>query len=114
MQLKFKGLVAISIFTLIALIGIQGYLIYNTYELKKKTYTIDARNAIAKVYNTKELDSIMWLYRTDFLENLRAYEKGELKEKDLLLNLREKTIEINLVFCNFLIKGWQRRKRIIM
>ncbi len=36
MQLKFKGLVAISIFTLIALISIQGYLIYNTYELKKK------------------------------------------------------------------------------
>jgi len=110
MQLKFKGLVAISIFTLIALIGIQGYLIYNTYELKKKTYTIDARNAIAKVYNTKELDSIMWLYRTDFLENLRAYEKGELKEKDLLLNLREKTIEINPGFLQLFNQGLAKEK----
>ena len=110
MQLKFKGLVAISIFTLIALIGIQGYLIYNTYELKKKTYTIDARNAIAKVYNTKELDSIMWLYRTDFLENLTAYEKGELKEKDLLLNLREKTIEINPGFLQLFNQGLAKEK----
>lgn len=110
MQLKFKGLVAISIFTLIALIGIQGYLIYNTYELKKKTYTIDARNAIAKVYNTKELDSIMWLYRTDFLENLRAYEKGDLKEKDLLLNLREKTIEINPGFLQLFNEGLAKEK----
>ena len=95
MQLKFKGLVAISIFTLIALISIQGYLIYNTYELKKKTYTIDARNAIAKVYLTKELDSVMWLYRTDFLENLNAYENGNFTEKALLTALRNKTSEIN-------------------
>ena len=105
MQLKFKGLVAISIITLIALIGIQGYLIYNTYELKKKTYTIDARNAIAKVYNTKELDSIMWLYRTDFLENLVAYEKGNLEGEDLLLKLREKTQEINPEFLKLFNDG---------
>lgn len=105
MQLKFKGLVAISIITLIALIGIQGYLIYNTYELKKKTYTIDARNAIAKVYNTKELDSIMWLYRTNFLENLVAYEKGNLEGEDLLLKLREKTQEINPEFLKLFNDG---------
>jgi hypothetical protein len=105
MQLKFKGLVAISIFTLIALISIQGYLIYNTYELKKKTYTIDARNAIAKVYLTKELDSVMWLYRTDFLENLNAYENGNFTEKALLTALRNKTSEINPGFLQLFNDG---------
>ncbi len=110
MQLKFKGLVALSIFTLIALIGIQGYLIYNTYELKKKTYTIDARNAIAKVYNTKELDSIMWLYRTDFLENLGKYEKGQLQQEALLTELRNKTSEINPGFLTFFNVGLNREK----
>lgn len=110
MQLKFKGLVALSIITLIALIGIQGYLIYNTYELKKKTYTIDARNAIAKVYNTAELDSLMWLYRTDFLENLVAYDGGNLKEQDLLLELIDKTQEINPEFLKLFNDGLAKEK----
>ncbi|WP_410005238.1 sensor histidine kinase [Aequorivita nionensis] len=107
MQLKFKGLVAISIFTLIALIGIQGYLIYNTYELKKKTFSIDARMAISKVYYTKEVDSIMWLYRNDFFTQLEALKKGEISKKDALQRLKQKTEEINPGFLAVYKKGME-------
>ncbi|MCB0451879.1 MAG: HAMP domain-containing histidine kinase [Aequorivita sp.] len=110
MQLKFKGLVALSILTLIALIGIQGYLIHNTYELKKKTYTIDARNAIAKVYNSATVDSIMWLYRTDFLHNLEAYQEGNLNEQDLILKLQHKTAQINPAFVQLFNEGLANEK----
>ena len=110
MQLKFNVLVAFSVLTLVALIGIQGYLIYNTYELKKKTYTIDARNAIAKVYNSATVDSIMWLYRTDFLQNLQAFEKGNIKEQDLIVKLQQKTSEINPVFVQLFNEGLAKEK----
>ncbi len=105
MQLKFKSLVAISLVTLIALIGIQGYLIYNTYELKKKTYTMDARNAIKKVYGTKVIDSVIWLYRTDFLENLERYKDGTVDDEELLKRLKSKTEEINPLFLKLFKDG---------
>ncbi|MDT0555342.1 sensor histidine kinase [Patiriisocius hiemis] len=91
-------MILLSVVTLVALIAIQGYLIYNTYQLKKKTYTIDARNAIAKVYNTPELDSIMWLYRTDFKDNLKSYEAGNLSKDSLLKKLQDKSTSINYGF----------------
>ncbi|PVW15615.1 sensor histidine kinase [Marixanthomonas spongiae] len=98
MQLKSKVLILFSVFTLIALIGIQGYLIYNSYELKQKTITIDARNAIAKIYNTPTVDSIAWLYRNDFLEALEAYKNKRISKQQMLQRLDEKTTEINSGF----------------
>lgn len=107
MQLKIRGLIALSIVTLIALIGIQGYLIYNTYELKKKTFSIDARMAISKVYYTKEIDSIMWLYRKDFFLQLEAFKKGQISKKEALQKLREKANEINPGFLEVYKNGMQ-------
>jgi len=66
MSLKLRFLILGSVITLIAISAIQAYLIYNTYELKKKTFAIDARNSIAKVYSTKEIDSLLWIYRKPF------------------------------------------------
>ena len=111
MQLKFKGLVAISIFTLIALIGIQGYLIYNTYELKQKTYTFDARTAIGKVYNTKEMDSLMWLYRTDFLANLEVDGETPEGQTQLMEALEKKTAEINPAFLKMYNEGLAQQEQ---
>ncbi|MCT8340257.1 HAMP domain-containing histidine kinase [Flavobacteriaceae bacterium TK19130] len=107
MQSKSKVLVVFSIFTLIALIAIQGYLIYNTYELKQKTITIDARNAIAKVYNTPEVDSIAWLYRNDFLSNLELYKQKEISKQELVNRLERKSEAINPGFKTVFDAGLQ-------
>lgn len=107
MKFKFKGLVLVSILTLIALIGIQGYLIYNTYELKKKTFSIDARLAISKVYYTKEVDSIMWLYRNEFFDHLEAYKNGKITKQDALNQLKEKVRKINPGFLSVYKKGME-------
>ena len=105
MQLKLKVLIFGSVLTLVALIAIQGYLIYNSYELKKKTITIDARNAIAKLYNTPEIDSIFWTYRNDFKANLTKYEKDEISQTTLLNRLQEKAKAINPSFMEVYSKG---------
>lgn len=105
MQLKSRVLIIASIFTLFALIAIQGYLIYNSYELKNKTFTIDARNAIAKVYNTKEVDSVMWLYRNHFLTRLESYRNNSISKKELINSLQTKASEINPNFLSFYHNG---------
>ncbi|OAB77959.1 sensor histidine kinase [Cochleicola gelatinilyticus] len=105
MQLKTKGLIIAAVITLLALIAIQGYLIYNSYELKKKTITIDARNAVAKVYNTKEVDSILWLYRNDFLYHLEEYKSGNLTKDKAVEGLQQKAKEINPGFLNLYKQG---------
>ena len=103
--MKFKLLIAISILTLISLVGIQGYLIYNSYELKHKTITIDARNAIARIYTSPKIDSIAWLYRNNFLSNLEAYKNNEISKDDLLDSLQEKSKEINPGFLKIFNEG---------
>ncbi|HBY66815.1 MAG TPA: sensor histidine kinase, partial [Flavobacteriaceae bacterium] len=83
----------------------QGYLIYNSYELKQKTITIDARNAIAKIYTTPKVDSIAWLYRTDFLNHLEAYKNKKISKQELLQLLEKKSTEINPGFLDVFNKG---------
>ncbi|OEI80875.1 hypothetical protein AST99_07240 [Formosa algae] len=101
MQLKSKILILGAIITLLALTAIQGYLIYNTYELKKSAFTIDARNAIAVIYGQKQVDSLMWDYRNDFLKQLESYKKGQITKPQVLENLKEKVEPINVLFNDF-------------
>ncbi|QIE58380.1 HAMP domain-containing histidine kinase [Rasiella rasia] len=103
--MKFKLLIILSILTLLSLVGIQGYLIYNSYELKQKTITIDARNAIAKIYTSPAIDSIAWLYRTDFLQNLEAYKTNNSTNEALLDALQKKSKEINPGFLEIFNNG---------
>ncbi|MDX1462240.1 MAG: HAMP domain-containing sensor histidine kinase [Marinirhabdus sp.] len=103
--MKFKLLIVLSIATLISLIGIQGYLIYNSYELKQKTITIDARNAIARIYNSPQIDSISWLYRNNFLNNLELYRNNKITRKALLDSLEATSQEINPGFLEIYNAG---------
>ncbi|PZD79214.1 sensor histidine kinase KdpD [Mesonia sp. K7] len=96
--MKLKSLKILAILSLIALSLIQSYLVYNTYQLKKRTLIIDANRTVARIYNTPTIDSIMWLYRNDFLEKLRLYKEEKIDKKILLNELKKKTSEINPLF----------------
>lgn len=106
MQIKSNTLVAGAILTLIALTSIQLYLMRNSWDLKKKSITIDARTAIASVYNTPKVDSLMWLYRNDFLDNLEKYEEGEIDSNALLASLKTKCRSINPTFQSLFAEGF--------
>lgn len=100
MLLKTRYLVLGSIATLIAISAIQGYLIYNTYELKKKSIAIEARNVIAQVYSTPEIDSLLWVYRNDFLVLIEKYENQKISKENVIDNLRLKVKEVNKEFLS--------------
>ncbi|WP_338375947.1 HAMP domain-containing sensor histidine kinase [uncultured Flavobacterium sp.] len=103
--MKSRFLILGSIVTLIAISAIQAYLIYNTYELKKKTFAMDARNSIAKVYTTQEVDSLSWIYRNDFLNQLELYENSKISKSEVLKNLETTTREINKSFLKLYEEG---------
>jgi len=110
MSLKLRFLILGSVITLIAISAIQAYLIYNTYELKKKTFAIDARNSIAKVYSTKEIDSLLWIYRNDFLNQLEKYEASKISKTEVLKNLELKTKEVNSTFLKVYEEGIKKNE----
>ena len=105
-MIKNTGLLSfLSVFTLIALTGIQSYLIFNTYKLKKKDAINNARVSLSKVYNSKKIDSLMWIYRNEFLIQLEQFEKGKISKEQVLENITFKTQEINPSFREAYHKG---------
>lgn len=68
---------------------------------------MDARNAVARIYNTQEVDSLMWLYRTDFLNNLKEFEQGKIDTSVLLTSLQQKTKALNPDFLEIFKKGFE-------
>lgn len=110
MVLKTRYLILGSIVTLIAISIIQGYLIYNTYELKKKSIAIEARNTIAQIYSTPQVDSLFWVYRNDFLLQIEKYENKEISKNKLIENLKTKTKEVNISFLKIYNDNLKRNK----
>ena len=90
MQRRINILIITAVSTLLALVGIQAYLIYNTYELKKKAFLVETKNAIGRLDDEAELVvetadlwgqqfvELLWDYRfknigkDEFLEALKT------------------------------------------
>ncbi|GHC50283.1 sensor histidine kinase [Ulvibacter litoralis] len=105
MQLKSKVLIFASVITLLALTGIQSYLIYNTYELKKKAFVVDAKAEVGKVYRTPTIDSLMWTYRYHFLDKIQEYKSNKISKEAVIDSLKKKTSAINGRFLELYNEG---------
>lgn len=82
MKKRILFLITGCIFTVAALAVIQGYFIYNTYQLKAKEANLAINQELLKIETTGKLDTInkAWMRKTkDFI--LR-YENGEVTKRD--------------------------------
>ena len=93
MQQKINILISTAIIALLGLISIQGYLIYNTYELKKDAFLNETRKAIGRIDDESEViaevEDMMSEY---FMELLWEYKYENLKKeqiKKLMLAYRD-------------------------
>ena len=83
MKKRILFLIIGCILTVTALAVIQGYFIYNTYQLKAKEANLAINQELLKIETTGKLDTInkAWMRKTkDFI---RRYEKGEVTKKRL-------------------------------
>ena len=71
MKKKINVLIIAAILGLIALSVIQGYLINNTYKLKKDAFISETRKSVSKIDDfSPALDSLTDFWRENFLEKL--------------------------------------------
>ena len=86
MKKKINLLIIASILGLVALSIIQGYLINNTYKLKKEAFIGDTKRSISQIDDFSPiLDSLSDIWQDDFLKTISDY-KINLATKDDVLN----------------------------
>ncbi|MBC8754374.1 HAMP domain-containing histidine kinase [Kordia sp. YSTF-M3] len=95
MKNKVTILIIASIATLIALSAIQGYLIENAYQLKKKSFIQETDDAISDIDNHPELDSIVDVIGEDLRTNLGDYKNNRISKAEVIRKLRIKGDSVN-------------------
>ncbi|MBC2843783.1 sensor histidine kinase [Winogradskyella flava] len=88
MKRKINLLIIASILGLIALSIIQGYLVNNTYKLKKKAFITETRRSISQIDDfSPALDSLSDFWQENFLNTLVDYKYGLAKKADVFNRL---------------------------
>ena len=95
MKPKITWLVFISIIAFIALSGIQGYLIYNTYTLKSNAFIENTRSKILSIDYDQELDSIVDTWQEDLKNQIADYKNKRTTQKEMLDWLQQKADSLN-------------------
>ncbi|TBV24919.1 sensor histidine kinase [Meridianimaribacter sp. CL38] len=108
MQIKSKFLIAGAIIALIALTSMQGYLTFNTFDLRKKSFAVDSRTKIGDIVKTKYVDSLSWHYRMDFVDKIPDYKRNRISKEELLADLKFFANDRNDEFTEYFNKEAER------
>ncbi len=89
MKKKINLLILLSILGLIALSIIQGYLINNTYKLKKEAFITETRRSISQIDDfSPALDSLSGIWKDNFLNTVSDYKIDLASRSDILDGLQ--------------------------
>lgn len=95
MKTKFFWLITVSIVVFLALSSIQGYLIYNTYTLKRNAFIDKTRDRILKIDYNQELDSIVDSWGEELKNQIADYKNHRISKKELLYRIKIKADTLN-------------------
>lgn len=96
MKSKFSILILISALALLALCGIQAYLINNTYELKKAAFLNETDEVVSEISNVRELDSLYdYLIQEDLENHIADYLNGRITKRQAKERFYRKADEFN-------------------
>ncbi|MFK7811966.1 MAG: sensor histidine kinase [Maribacter sp.] len=99
MKKRISILIITAIVTLIALTAIQAYLIYNTYELKKKAFLNETKDAIGRLDDEAELViETAELWGQEFTRLLWEYRFTNLEREQFLTALRSDKDSVSKAF----------------
>ncbi len=104
MRQKISVLIITSVLALVALCGIQAYLIHNTYQLKKDAFIKETKKSISGIDNTTEMDSLGEIWYTKLTENLIEYQKKTIQKKEAIDKFNLHTDSINDLFKKYYAK----------
>jgi len=102
MKQKILFLIISCIITVVALACIQGYFIYNTYQLYSRDAKAVITQQLLKLETTGKLDSIngAWMKKTG--EFIKKYKDGEVKQEDYKVLIEKTSDSLSGVMSNFI------------
>lgn len=101
MKNKFSLLISISVLALLALSGIQAYLISNTYELKKKDFLRDTDNKVSAIANLDALDSLYFdSWGEDLALHISDYMNERIDLQEVIRRQKSKANSLNPVYMD--------------
>ena len=96
MKKKINLLILVSVIGLIALSIVQGYLINNTYKLKKDAFITETRRSISQIDDfSPALDSLSDIWKDNFLNTIANYKIDVASRSDILDGLQSVIDSIN-------------------
>jgi len=101
MKKKINLLIIASILGLIALSIIQGYLVNNTYKLKKDAFITETRRSISQIDDfSPALDSLSDIWQDQFLNTVSDYKIDMASKSDILEGLQLVIDSINETYSS--------------
>ncbi|MFK8058507.1 MAG: sensor histidine kinase [Polaribacter sp.] len=111
MHKKIRLLIIVSVIGLLSLSLIQGYLINNTYKLKKTAFISETRKSISRLDDlSPTLDTINDLWQDNFLNLVADYYVNKITKKEVLNSLNSFTDSINETYILKYEKELQKKK----
>jgi len=111
MKKKINQLIIGAILGLIALSIIQGYLINNTYELKKKAFIVETKKSISKIDDfSPALDSLADMWQEQFIGKLIDYKFNLIEKNDVIKSLELVIDSVNNTYISEYQKGLIKNK----
>ena len=103
MKNKITILIITSILALIALSSIQGYLIYNTYQLKRSAFIKETDDAMSDIHLQQPLDDLFDNWGEDLKNHLADYKNDRISKDEVIRRLTIKA-DSNNIFYNKVYK----------
>lgn len=102
MKNKITLLISISILALIALSAIQGYLISNTYELKRKAFLKEVDSIVSEIDDEEVLDSLYYEgWGQDLTNHIADYKNKRIRKIDVLARAKMQADSINALYLEY-------------
>lgn len=101
MKSRINLLIAVSVIALLALSGIQAYLIKNTYTLEKDALISEINDAVREIRNSPEVDSLNMAWRQALTEELTNYRIDDFSIVSFMERITAKADSLSPIYHNY-------------
>lgn len=101
MKNKITILIITSILALVALSSIQGYLIYNTYQLKRSAFIKETDDAMSNIHIQRQLGDLFDDWGEDLKNHLADYKNERISKDEVIRRLKVKADSNNISYNKY-------------
>ena len=108
MKNKITVLIITSVLALLALSSIQGYLVYNTYQLKKSAFIKETDDAMSEIHMQRTLSDLFDDWGEDLKNHLADYKNDRISKREVIRRLKIKADSNNIEYNRYYKKQLEK------